>query len=92
MAAIFYVLGLVSIVLGGGWVAYAIITPPAQTGYDPSVVQLGRLLALSPGVGLIAGGLLLLAIGGVLSRLDRIAENTSKGAGHPRPGSGPAFD
>lgn len=77
MAIVFYVLGWLTI-LGGGWVLVNIIRFAGLTSSSDQYAQAGVGLAIiiagAPALGAMFGGLLLLAIGGVLSRLDTIAK------------------
>jgi hypothetical protein len=74
MAFVFYVLGWLGILGGGGWVAlalYAARNVDQTSPYAESAV-LGSLIAMAPGFSVSFGGLLVLAIGGGLARLDGI--------------------
>lgn len=74
MAYVFYVLGWLGILGGGGWIA---LTLQASRNIDPAgpyagAAALGQFVAMAPGFSIMFGGLLLLAIGGGLARLDGI--------------------
>jgi hypothetical protein len=84
MAIIFYLLGWLCIV-SGGFYTWVLITggaqPPDQPGAALSNVMLVSLA--QPGLTVMMGGLILLALGGALSRLDRIARNTALSTAPP---------
>jgi hypothetical protein len=79
MAILFYILGWLAILGGAGWAGYLIYNGINALGPNPDIVSyltsVGILLA-TPGLWTLFSGLLLLAIGGGLSRLDEIAYNT----------------
>lgn len=75
MAFTFYIFGALGVILGIAWSALAMMQPVTDATYS-SLVLFARLIVVAPGLSLAAGGLLFMAIGGVLSRLDRIVENT----------------
>lgn len=77
MVAVFYFLGTLGIIFGFGWSVLAAIQPAAAGEHDPWMI-LHWLMAIAPGLGLTAGGLVFLALAGVLSRLDQIVENTGR--------------
>jgi len=76
VATIFYLLGFLTIGVGGlsVWRAFSSV---AERSNDYATV--GALLGSTSGLSVVFGGLLILAIGGVLGRLDRIVENTHRG-------------
>ncbi|MGB3338286.1 MAG: hypothetical protein WBA73_14020 [Devosia sp.] len=76
MASVFNALGWLAVLIGGAWSGLILFAPragAALTGMD----VLARLVVAWPGLGLVFSGLFLLAIGGVLSRLDKIVRNTA---------------
>lgn len=82
MSVVFSLLGWLAIVAGGAWVALAAnaarsIGPGGSSGPIPSVAA---AMAITPGLGLMFSGLLLLAIGSVLWRLARIDRHTADAA------------
>ncbi|WP_029042584.1 hypothetical protein [Cucumibacter marinus] len=76
MTYLFYLLGWICVLVGVAWSALIFGQPlrPDATGY----AILGRLIAVTPGASVIFGGFLLLAIGGVLHRLDKIVDNSAE--------------
>ncbi len=84
MAFLFYILGWLAILGGAAWSGYmvylGISTLPAQ-GMQEIIDYVTRvgLATATPGMWYLFCGLLLLAVGGVLSRLDEIAYNTRQG-------------
>lgn len=82
MAVIFYLLGWIGILGGAGWAGYTIFqgvrTTTALSDIINYLTNFG-LLAASPGLWMLFSGLMLLAVGGVLSRLSEIAYNTRNG-------------
>ncbi len=89
MAIIFYLLGWIGILGGAGWAGYTlfqgiqnVLNAPAQssmiTGILDYLTNFG-LITASPGLWMLFAGLLLLAVGGILSRLSEIAYNTRNG-------------
>jgi hypothetical protein len=74
MAFVFYVLGWLGILAGGGWVGLALYAARNvdQTSPYAEAAVLGSLVAMAPGFSVSFGGLLVLAIGGGLARLDGI--------------------
>lgn len=83
MAVIFYVLGCIGLVIGGFLTLSGLFAGSAGTS-AASFMLLGV-----PGISTIISSLLLLAVGGVLTRLDRIIENTALNYGEyvaPQPG------
>jgi UPF0716 family protein affecting phage T7 exclusion len=84
---VFYVLGWLGIIAGGGWAALAIqaaastssaISSPAAS--DSALAGVAGVLVAAPGIGLMFSGLLLLAIAGGLSRLDGILRHSRRTA------------
>jgi hypothetical protein len=88
MAAIFYIIGALGVLIGLAWAALGWFQP-YPVNFGPGADIMARALIIVPGLGVIGSGLVFLAIGGVLSRLDRIVENTGSA---PRRERGPAFD
>ena len=81
MAVVLYLLGWLAVLGGGGWAALSLSTSVAEALRRGGAEPLPSLLALAiatPGLGMMLGGLLLLAAGGVLTRLDRIVRNTGE--------------
>lgn len=77
MAAILYIVGYLAIAVGLAWATLGFFQPyPVEFG--PGAEILSRAIIMSPGLGIIGGGLLFMAVGGVLSRLDKIVENTRR--------------
>lgn len=79
MAVVFYVIGWLVIIGGaalGGFSVYSV----AQAAGSANLSSLGALYgaAVGPSVGIMVSGLMFLAIGGVLARLDRIVYNTMR--------------
>lgn len=84
MAFLFYVLGWLSILGGGAWSGYTLyngITIQTDQSLENLLKYLGNsgLVVAGPGLWYVFCGLLLLAVGGLLSRLDEIAYNTRQG-------------
>ena len=89
MAVIFYLLGWIGILVGAGWAGYtlyggvqsAMTNPSSQSMISAILDYLTNfgLLSASSGLWMLFSGLLLLAIGGILSRLSEIAYNTRNG-------------
>jgi hypothetical protein len=86
MAVIFYIIGGLGVVLGFAWAGLGWYQP-YQVDYGQGAVA--RALIVVPGLAVVGSSLIFLAIGGVLSRLDRIVANTGGAAHRPR---GPALD
>lgn len=78
MAALFYVLGGLVMLLGAGWFAIVLGQPLPVEGAGMALI--GKTLAATFPLSMMFAGLLLLAVGGVLSRLDRIERNTAGAA------------
>ena len=78
MAAVFYILGGLVMLLGAAWFA-TVLGQPLPVG-GAGMALIGKTLAATFPLSMMFAGLLLLAIGGVLSRLDRIAKNTADAA------------
>ena len=81
MAAFFYAIGILVSAVGGLW-CFAVLRQPRFS--DSGMEALGTFLAMTPGVAVIGSGLLFIAIGAVLHRLDKIVVNTA--VGHEPPG------
>ncbi len=84
MAFLFYILGWLAILGGAAWSGYMVylgISGLPTAGVQEIIEYLTRtgLLVATPGLWYVFCGLLLLAVGGVLSRLDEIAYNTRQG-------------
>jgi hypothetical protein len=89
MAVIFYLLGWIGILVGAGWAGYTLFqgiqnvvsAPSSQSMISGIIDYLTNfgLLSASPGLWTLFSGLLLLAVGGILSRLSEIAYNTRNG-------------
>lgn len=86
MAAIFYVLGAIGAFVGVVWAGFT-MAAPAEGMVD-------RVVAGTPGLSLVGGSLLFLAIGGVLLRLDDLVRSNAAIAGKAgaKPSRGPALD
>lgn len=84
MAVVFYIIGGIGIAGGLLWSVGAVgIASSAGLSGGQAIeagATLAGLIAAAPGIGLTISSLLLLAVGGVLARLDRIVWNT---AGEP---------
>lgn len=82
----FYVLGWLSIVGAGGWLALVYQSASEARAfagtdqYASAGALIGTLAIGAPGVGVLFGGLLLLAIGGGLARLDGILRHSRRSA------------
>lgn len=72
MSEFFTTIGGIVVAIGLAWCAWVLLQPGETTGY----VVMAKALALTPGLGVVGSGLMFLAIGGVLGRLDRIARNS----------------
>lgn len=77
MSAVFYILGWLCTLFGGWWVftTFSTVRGPITAGQ-----VLGVIIAGAPGFSVLATGLVLLAIGGVLGRLDTIARYSRQSA------------
>lgn len=77
MSAVFYILGWIATLFGGWWVlgTFSQVGSPVTSG-----MVLGIIIAAAPGFSVLATGLVLLAIGGVLGRLDTIARYSRQSA------------
>lgn len=78
MATVFYVIGWLVIIGGavvGGYTALGMSQAMNNVGVYGASTVFG--VALASALGIVMTGLLLLAIGGVLARLDRIVYNTA---------------
>ena len=82
MAFLFYVLGWLAILGGAAWGGYLLYYNMNAANVPMQIEPVMRYMNtigfsfIGPGLTAIFTGLLLLAIGGVLSRLDEIAYNT----------------
>lgn len=79
MAFLFYLLGWLAILVGAAWSGYMVYNGVNALSGIPDIINylttVGIVLA-APGLWTLFCGLLLLAVGGSLSRLDEIAYNT----------------
>lgn len=75
MSEFFTTIGGIITVIGLAWCGLVMSQPGDYTGYG----IMAKVFAMTPGLGVAGTGLMFLAIGGVLSRLDRIARNTAAG-------------
>jgi hypothetical protein len=75
MAILFYVLGVLSLA-GGGYMFYTVINILKQGPVDTA--QVLAFATITPALILVVAGLLFVAVGAALARLDRIVRNTSK--------------
>jgi len=93
MAVIFYIIGYIGVAIGLAWTTFVMLAP-SYDGLQYGAVVLGRIIAITPGLSVVGASLLFLAIGGVLSRLDRLvrAAETSPNLAPRRVGTEPAFD
>ena len=79
MTYVFYLIGWVGVLGGGAWGyfmvrAAGVLTPVAGTAEGASsFANLATLVAIAPSLSIVAAGLIFLAIGAVLARLDAIA-------------------
>lgn len=81
MSILFYLLGLIGIAFGSWWVASAFANArSAGSGTMTSMEALGTLIAAAPGFSVLMSGLVLLAIGGILSRLDAVVRYSRQAA------------
>jgi UPF0716 family protein affecting phage T7 exclusion len=78
LAALFYVLGALSILGGGFWIASAVVAAGRATASNGAA--LAAILVASPGFVVMIVGLLFLAIAAGLHRLERIDRNTKNAA------------
>jgi len=82
MAFLFYIIGWLAILFGIGWTGYLVYDGISALGpfelmtYVNYMTRSFGLGLLTPGLWTAFYGLLLLAIGAILSRLDEIANNT----------------
>ena len=84
MALVFYLLGWLCIVSGGFYTWTLLANGAAPAGEAGSAAANVLLVSLAqPGLTVMMGGLILLAIGGVLTRLDKIVANTALAARPP---------
>jgi hypothetical protein len=74
MGFVFYVLGVITVAAGIFW-AFTVLAVPVSEDTNGLAI-FGRLIIAAPGLGVVFGGLLLLAIGSALNKLERIARNT----------------
>ena len=89
MAVIFYLLGWIAILIGAGMAGYNVFQDVQMiTQTTTSNSMLSEILNYTTGTGVLRAsvglwtlfsGLLLLAVGGILSRLSEIAYNTRNG-------------
>ena len=82
---VFYLLGSMGILAGAGWAALALNAAASarsavgsSAAADNVLAGAAGLVVAAPGVGLILSGLLLLAIGGGLARLDGIVRQVRR--------------
>ena len=78
MAYFFYALGTVVVLLGLAWSGLIVGQPFAENHLVLAIMA--KALALIPGLGVTGSGLLFLAIGGMLHRLDKIARRNAETA------------
>lgn len=76
MIFVFNVLGWMSVVIGALSAGFTLFGRSAR-GPISSAEMFARIAVAMPGLGLMFVGLLLFAIAGVLSRLDKIVANTA---------------
>jgi hypothetical protein len=69
----FTAIGWVLLLVGGGWCVLVASTASSTS----SMALFGVLIAMLPGFSVVGSGLIFLAIGGVLARLDRIARSVA---------------
>lgn len=83
MTVLFYLLGWVVFGIGSLWLSLAIwaTVQTAQVGgggqYAGAGAVIGFLIAGGPAIGVILGGLLILGLGALMARLDRVKRNTA---------------
>lgn len=75
MAYFFYALGTVVVLIGLAWSGLILGQPFAENHLVLAVMA--KALAMIPGLGVTGSGLLFLAIGGMLHRLDKIAHRSA---------------
>jgi hypothetical protein len=86
MAYLFYVLGWLSVLAGGAWLAVVVTAASRSSAlaggdqYASAGAMLGLLAVGTPALGVLFGGLILLAIGGGLARLDGILRHSRRTA------------
>jgi hypothetical protein len=73
MTSFFYGLGGLVTLIGLGWCLLVAGQATDSTGY----AVLAKVIAMTPGFGVTGSGLIFLAIGGVLHRLDKIIANSA---------------
>lgn len=76
MGLIFWILGLLAIVGGAGWMALT-LREALDAGGAGGPGALAAVLLAMPGLSVVFAGLLLIAVGTVLNRLGRIVRNTA---------------
>jgi hypothetical protein len=80
MALLFYALGVLGLGLGSMLTGVSVVATIQAVRWSNASVGYGLaeiLLRAAPGLWLILGSLLILALGRVLARLDEIARNTA---------------
>lgn len=82
MSIVFYVIGVLTTAVGGWWLLTALsalrTTAADQTTQGLAVIS--TLVAAAPGFSVMMSGLVLLALGGVLSRLDSVVRYSRQAA------------
>ncbi|RUT34403.1 hypothetical protein EMQ25_00105 [Arsenicitalea aurantiaca] len=77
MVFVFFILGLLGILSGGLLAFVSLLVALRDSGGDMRILMSALVIInLLPGLGIMLGGLILMAIGRMLSLLRRIAENT----------------
>jgi len=81
LALVFYALSALSMFLGATLAVVAVAQVASRLqwpdDYDDGFVWGHMIVSAGPGLWLVLGGLLLLALGHILQRLDQIAANTA---------------
>ena len=77
MAFVFYVIGGLVVTIGAFWSVLVVLSASQMPQPGSGMAIFAALLAAMPGLGTVLSGLLLLAIGSGLGKLDQIIENTS---------------
>lgn len=75
MSEFFTTIGGIIVAIGIAWCGLVVLQPGDNTGY----AIMAKFIAMTPGMAVVGSGLMFLAIGGVLGRLDRIARSTAAG-------------